>query len=333
MSGGNVSYNLRPNKFVERQLFIELLGKIVSTRSPDEFVCVSLGGPQLEDQRLVHRRLGVRNLISLEASPAVYERQLFNLRPSYIECRNESTGDFIRDFDEFTQKYYEKTYIIWLDYTSPGQRRDQLVEYQTLLSKLWTRDIVKITMNANSYTLSPHDRDEPWKEVYKRRREALRRQLDGYLPRSLPETISNETLPYVLCEAIMRASLDALQNKPELSPVPIAAFVYQDGVHQMLTVTVCIESPNRVNQFCEELTTRGWEYLPSRWWDCTRIKVPNLTAKERLYIEQKLFSEDDETVHEKLPFRLDQDEGVSLSMLREYARHYCRYPSYFQVVL
>lgn len=338
MSGGSVPYNLRPNKFVERQLFVELLGKIVSTHSPDEFVYVSLGGPQLEDQRLIHHRLGIKNLVSLEESPAVYQRQLFNCRPSYIKCKNESTGDFISDLDQFIEEYYKKTCIIWLDYTN-CRRRDQLVEYQTLLGKLWIGDIVKITMNANAHTLSPREGEEPWNEVYKRRCAALRKQLDTYLPSSLPSEISHRTFPFILCESIKKASLNALRSKPELSPVPVAVFVYQDGQHQMLTFTVCIVSSKDVVRFCEDLCTRGWEYLPfsssdsPSWSTYTEIQVPNLTAKERLYIEQVLFSEDDEIVHEKLPFLLDEDKSVSLAMLREYARHYRRYPSYFQVVL
>lgn len=132
MSGGNVSYNLRPNKFVERQLFVELLNKVCAGYSPDGYVYVSLGGPQLEDQRLVHLRLGIKNLISLEADSVVYERQVFNQRPSFITCENESTGDFVRDFDAFADLHSDKKFIIWFDYSSPRERRRQLIEYQTI---------------------------------------------------------------------------------------------------------------------------------------------------------------------------------------------------------
>jgi hypothetical protein len=58
MSGSEVSYNLRPNKFVERQLFVELLTKICR-QPPSKYAYISLGGPQLEDHRLMHRRLAV----------------------------------------------------------------------------------------------------------------------------------------------------------------------------------------------------------------------------------------------------------------------------------
>ncbi len=63
MSGGGVSYNLRPNKYVERQLFVELLRMVMSGSNFDNWVYVSLGGPQLEDHRLVHHQLNFRYLV------------------------------------------------------------------------------------------------------------------------------------------------------------------------------------------------------------------------------------------------------------------------------
>ena len=46
MSGGNVSYNIRPNKFVERSLFVESLN-LLCPKAPENYLYISLGGPQL----------------------------------------------------------------------------------------------------------------------------------------------------------------------------------------------------------------------------------------------------------------------------------------------
>lgn len=88
MSGGNVSYNLRPNKYVERHLFIELLAMLVGTNDPARFVYISLGGPQMEDHRLVHQQLNLHNMISLESDEVIHRRQLFNRRPALVNCIN-----------------------------------------------------------------------------------------------------------------------------------------------------------------------------------------------------------------------------------------------------
>ncbi len=331
MNGGQIAYNLRPNKFVERQLFVELLTKIC-VGPPEEYVYVSLGGPQLEDQRLVHQRLGLRKLISLEADSVVYQRQLFNRRPSFIKCWKKSTQDFVSNFDTFTNSYSEEEFIIWLDYADANARHEQIIEYETLLSQLKDGDIIKITMNANSNTLGEIRSGENQEDGQKKRLEILREQLGDYLPDTIDHTaMTKRGFVPILCNIIENASLTAVQDDPDSQPVPLAAFIYQDGPHQMLTVVVRRTSTNEAQPFCENLQSQEWEYLPLNWQDTTTINVPNLTAIERLHIEKLLFLDDHETIHDKLPFCFDQDRKTSIEILKAYAAHYRRYPSYFPV--
>lgn len=333
MSGGGVSYHLRPNKHVERQLFIELLDFVVAGKNPNNYVYISMGGPQLEDHKLVHHKMGFQHLVSIEGNNAVYGRQLFNLRPSFLKCKNETTSDFVRDFDKIQEQYNDKEMIIWLDYASP-KRRPQLIEYQNLLSKLQIGDILKITLNANIDTLGVKQDDETEEQIQQRRVDALLRKMADYLPTTiLPDSMTNRGFIPILCEAVKIASLKALQSKPSVRAIPLAIFSYQDGFHQMLTVTVRLHKKVEVDEACSSLKKQGWDYLPSDWQNVTHINVPNLTAKERLLIEELLFSDTDENIHNKLPFRLDPSEDISLAQLKEYARHYRRYPSYFQVIL
>ena len=336
MSGDNVAYNLRPNKFVERQLFVELLSYLCSEGSPEQYIYVSMGGPQLEDSRLVHQRLGFKNLISIEENPIIHARQQFNLRPSYIMCQIKSVADFVDDFDEFQTEYYDKDKIIWFDYASPRERRQQLVEYETVLSQLEEGDILKITMNAHPGTLGERRRGESTEYIQKVRRDALLEQLDGYINREIDHLqVTKRNLPITLAQAIKYTSIRALQTSPKYMALPLCLFVYQDGPHQMLTVTVRVTKVREARSIRQSLTERGWEFLPpdNNWQTITRINVPNLSAKERLYLEHILFADAHETIHEKLPFRFHLNESVSLNILQEYARHYRRYPSFFQVIL
>lgn len=335
MSGGNVAYNLRPNKFVERQLFVELLQLICSNHSPEQFVYISLGGPQLEDHKLVHHYLRFNNLISLEADPIVIQRQRFNLRPSSVDCREQNTGDFVTNFDSVSSLYKDKSFVIWLDYTSPKARNSQLIEYETLVGKLQQGDVVKITMNANVLTLGEKIGEEEEEQVQKKRLQALLIQLPRYLSgvNLSYEKMTNRDFPKILCDAIRQAGLRSMRSSENLQLIPVGIFAYQDGMHQMLTVTVCIVSKEEIKRLKDELCNRKWDFLPRDWSDITHINVPNLTAKERLHLEQVLFSDKHEHIHSQLPFRFDKDEKKSLAILEEYARHYRRYPSYFQVIL
>lgn len=336
MSGGNVSYNLRPNKFVERQLFVELLSILCVDIPVDQIVYVSMGGPQLEDHRLIHQRLGYNNLISLESDEIVYQRQIFNLRPSYIKCSKSSVSDFVSNFDNFYSDFNEHRKIIWFDYASPKERLEQLSEFETILGQLEDGDILKITMNAHPNTLGEMRKGESPEDIQDIRREALIKQLNSIIPSDIKsEEVSRRNLPGLLANAVKTVSIRALQSYKGFTALPLGIFVYQDGPHQMLTVTVRITARNEINAIREKLNNGGWQYLPepSNWQNVLRIDVPNLSAKERFHTEEKLFTDSFEEVHANLPFRFHSNETISLGMLKEYAQHYRRYPSYFQVIL
>ncbi|HEX8683121.1 MAG TPA: O-methyltransferase, partial [Ardenticatenaceae bacterium] len=182
MSGENVAYNLRPNKFVERQLFVELLSKLGVSLSPAKYIYISLGGLQLEDHRLMHHSLGINALMSIESDFVTYQRQLFNLRPSFVNCECMSTEDLVNDFDRYADLHSDKQFIIWLDYADASKRVVQLTEYAALLSKLQVGDILKITMNANPRTLGAEQRKgEEYEDLLKRRLGNLKSQLNKYL--------------------------------------------------------------------------------------------------------------------------------------------------------
>ena len=119
MSGGNLNYQLRPNKYVERALFVELLSKICGAKT-HTYAYVSMGGPQLEDHRLIHKTLGIKKLYSFEIDKNVLLRQQFNKSPSVLTCLSGSISHFIDDFEGFTEREKLKKYklIIWLDYAS-----------------------------------------------------------------------------------------------------------------------------------------------------------------------------------------------------------------------
>jgi hypothetical protein len=332
MSGGNIPYQLRPNKHVERLLFVELLEKIV-VNEPDKYAYISMGGPQLEDHRHIHQSLAISSLYSFEEDKAVYQRQLFNLRPSCVECIPSPIDDFINGFDNFVEQrnLSDKNLIIWLDYASPSKRREQLIQYHTLLSKLQEQDVVKITLNANPATLGEKYRNESAKDLLSRRLERLQNEIGEYLP---PEIVADDMtgsrLVPVLCKSIEIAAEKGASNYARLTPLLLSLFSYQDGNHLMVTATVRLTKIADVQSYRSSLK---WKYLPKSWDDVQKINIPALTAKERLEIDRWLPANDYRDLHNRLPFQLDTDFDLSLELLQEYATHYTRYPSYFQVIL
>jgi hypothetical protein len=332
MSGGNIPYQLRPNKHVERLLFVEILARII-LKEPEKYAYISMGGPQLEDDRLIHQALGITHLYSFEENISVFQRQLFNLRPSCVVCIQKPIDDFVDGFDNFIieKNLNDKNLIVWLDYTSPNKRREQLIQYHTLLSKLQEQDIVKITLNANPASLGEKYRNESEKDLLSRRLEKLQIEIGDYLPPdTVAEDMTGNRLVPILCKSIEIAAEKGASNYSRLTPLLLSTFSYQDGNHLMVTATVRLTKVADAQNYKSSLK---WDYLPSSWDDVKKINIPSLTAKERLEIDSKLPTSDYKTLHDQLPFQLDTDADVSFELLKEYANHYTRYPSYFQVVL
>ncbi len=328
MSGTNVPYHLRPNKFVERQLFLELIDRLGHVYQLKDYAYVSLGGRFLEDFKLVHARFGLRRLYSLESDRVTHERQVFNRPLAIIECLNESTTDFILRFDQLAASEDIGKFIIWLDYTSPRQRQEQLQDFQTLVSKLADGDVVKITLNASVHTL---DRGQSEHEAHRRDRlNTLRQTLGDYFPPGAwhERHMSARGIAVLLANSAKKAALEAIEGSSGLTVLPLAVFRYNDAFHQMLTVTTIVVKEAAKDEFLDNSGLREWDFLSSSWDEVHEIAVPDLSLKERLTIDEGLFLDSLEKLHEKLGFKLHPNNNKSLDSLRQYHRHYRRFPSF-----
>ncbi len=108
-----VSYDLRPAKQTERRILLDLvaLGRECGLEISG-YRYVGMGANRFYDYLLLHRYLGIQNMVSLEHDPNMVERARFNAPYGFIEVREQSTTDFIQ-FDEFDGRS-----IYWFDYDS-----------------------------------------------------------------------------------------------------------------------------------------------------------------------------------------------------------------------
>ena len=148
MSGQNVPYQLRPNKFVERQLFLDVLDFVRVWNSPSRYIYVSMGGRFLEDFKLINDRFAIEHMISIESDETTWKRAAFN-RLGFIDCRHESSGEFVESLERLLSEQPKRRLIVWLDYADANKRGEQLGEFRQLVSKLASGDVAKITLNAN----------------------------------------------------------------------------------------------------------------------------------------------------------------------------------------
>lgn len=333
MSGGFLPYHMRPNKAVERQLFVELLSKVNRFKPIRLYTYVGFGGSFLEDFKLIHTYFGNKKMISIEEDSNVLRRQKFNLPLKCIKRLHQKSGDFIASYS------VNGPATIWLDYASASDTRIQVEEFESLISKLQTYDIVKITLNANPETLVPQDsKDENDKRETSdirnsKRLQILSERLGDYLPQEItPDMMNTAGLPLVYCRVLEFAANNALNGRSLETFQPLSAFVYADSAHQMLTVTGIVLEKTEIKKFLRETAIKQWQLSSIDWKTIHKIRVPDLTAREKLFIDRYLPASNEKQIHKKLNFLFHEDEAVSLEILKSYTTLYRYYPSYHKVV-
>jgi hypothetical protein len=106
-----ISYDLRPAKQSERRILIDVLKVAGDCGLPvRQYRYIGMGANRFYDFLLLHRYLGVRDMVSLEHDPKMYERAVFNVPYKFIDVRNTTTVDFL------AQDKKERDEILWLDY-------------------------------------------------------------------------------------------------------------------------------------------------------------------------------------------------------------------------
>lgn len=150
-AGSSLPYRLRPNKAVDRELFLSLLMRLAPKLALENYHYVGLGGPFLEDFRMIHGRLGITKMTCVETNKDVHKRQLFNRPVASIECVNKSLEDYL------DETYLDNPAIIWFDYTNPKPITSQIERFSSTIGTVPIGSILRITLNANPESLGKPD--------------------------------------------------------------------------------------------------------------------------------------------------------------------------------
>lgn len=327
MNAGSLPYHLRPNKAVERLLFVDLLDRLdEALHFEDSYEYVGFGGPQMEDFRVLHDRFQNMQMFSLERELEVRKRQKFNCPHTNVSLIPKSSGDYISKLQP------KNKMIIWLDYAEQDERIEQIDEFQSLLRNLLSMSIVKITLNANPDNLG----SQPKPGLLAERREKFMEQFGSFLSSELAEEgLSDEHFQETLLQIIAASSRQALASRTGWLFQPLSAFQYRDSRQQMFTATGIIGTKDEVEQAIEKARIKRWHFKNLDWSRPMPISVPELTVKERIHINQILPKSHSnlKAIHKALGFQLDRSKKVSESMLRMYVSFYRHYPHFGRVAI
>ena len=270
----SLPYRLRPNKAVDRELFLALLTRLHHAFDITSYKYVGLGGPFLEDFRLIHARIGIREMDCIEREEAVHQRQLFNRPVESIHCVHSSLEDYLAR-SEFTVPI-----VLWLDYTDPGNLRAQIESfaYQTL--ELPLNSVLRITLNANPESLGkPPVGQEA--SVLPLRLASLRTKLGDLCPVDLTdEDMTQRRFGVSVLRALKLAVEKRMLEVRDRKISWALATTYADG-QAMATATLIVLAES--DEVIEPLLS-GWEFR-SPPANPLVLDMPALSTLERLTME------------------------------------------------
>lgn len=322
----NPVYHLRPNKAVDRNLFVEGLIRLGRMMDISGYRYIGFGSYEFDEFKLVYRALGIEDLHSIEMDSDVFRRQKFNKPYSFIKLYNKKCGNYFdEDFDGTKQS------IVWVDFSVANEKYSQCQDIANICSKMKDRDILRITFNANPTGITTGGVQAsiyPPEERKRIRYDALRKELKEFFPDGFAEDdLTKNRYPLLLLRTIRKAVFQNLDV--DLYPCPLCSYVYSDNT-QMMTVTLLMCSVKNRDNTMKDIrdSFKDWDdYVNIGEWDkIIKIELPPLTVHEQLEIRQYGNNEDDAN-------KIEEIMGINSDELKRYWKFARYYPNYQPVTL
>lgn len=332
MSGSTIPYHLRQNKAVERNLFIELLARVGRVKNISEYEYIGFGGPFMEDHKALHAALRMGRMHSIEREKNTFLRQKFNYPAKFIQLHCKESSEFFR-----THNFSDKGTVVWLDYTTADDLNEQLNEFHSVVAKLDTFDVAKITLNASTIGLGQFN-EVPEIEKAAKRRETLLARIPNFAPTDLTDKdFQTKKYPNTLQRCVQNSLRDLSARNTELYFHPLSTFSYADG-QPMLTITGMVfkaSGDEEVDKFIADSRLDQWPFSNLDWAPPMPINMPALSAKERMRLDELLPLDEHlaENAAEHLKTQLGFTPGATDGELLNYAKYYRQYPHFSRVII
>lgn len=318
-----VDYTVRPAKSIERKMLCEALVRLGHFRDLTQYRYVGLGSIFFSDFILIHKSLGIKDLISIEREVGDKKRFEFNCPYKFIKLLFGNSNDVLLYKLEWTKKL-----ILWLDY-----------DYK--LNENVFRDISIFSLNAKSGSIilltidvEPDDSDkdeETGKHISRCDKLAERIGISkiplGTEEKDLLDSAGFQKVCFEIIDNEINRMIsmrnDGKEYNDKLKYKQLFNFLYKDGSAQMLSVggIICSQNDEKKIQDCnfEKLKFINSAIKPYE------IVVPKLTFREVRYLDKKL-SLKKSSVKKKR----DNLSFLSEEMKENYSKIYRYFPTFVE---
>lgn len=314
-------YHLRPNKAVDRLTFVKAIRKLerLSRSSLSKYSYYSLGGPYLEDFRLVYDFYPEMSMVSIEEDPEILKRQEFH-RPCVTTKLKLEQKDFRTFVDGYEAK--GKKSVFWLDYT--GLQPACFQEFMDLLGKVSDGSMVKFTLCKDWKGVFPVDKSKEAESV-----RLFTEKYGDIVPTGFKVPSNAGEFAGLLQDMTRIAVSSALPGAMATTFQILSSHYYIDGNPVVFSITGVVVKKEDVEN--SKAIFGDLEFVNLDWAPPKEINLPFLSTKERLHI-QKLLPCRDANIGTRLRAALgyDTDSRDTVKKLSQYAEFHGFYPYFMK---
>jgi len=306
-----VNYSLRPNKSVERRLLIRLLARLAQTDrfNIQAYRYIGFGSMWYADMILMHKQLGIADLVSIEKEVTRERRAKFN-KP--FSCITPVMGASNAKLQEIA---WNKPTILWLDYNSVLSL-DIFRDIEITLPKMKSGDLLFVSVNSFVKQLTVKDFTQL---------QVLQQVCPNEdIPTDASRRLNASEFPALVGEILLNRMCTVSANSfKDETFLPLLNITYADDA-PMVTVGGCLLNQED-KKIVEDLKlSDDYDFVSA---SCQyEIALPQLTFKEKLTLDQ-FFPCATSPDPEELPFELRPSE------LEAYRKLYLYYPLYGELYL
>lgn len=351
-------YHLRLNKAVDRFLLIDML-RCFDNDELSKYRYVGLGGPFLEDFKLLDSFFPQLEKISFEYEEQTFLRQEFNKPTRLIRLKH---GDMIEGID--SEIADNAPVVAWYDST---QATDEIFDnFVSLIDKVPNDSIVRVTMRVGRKGCNPNHKlisalskalriklnvlpiaqqekqvlMDDVDRIVKEKIDAMTGHqgdlaaISRYLPGDYQRLLNEPNgMVCVLFKAIHHAVTETFPSGCGRMFRLLNASYYSDGT-RMLSVTGAVIAESEEADFIRKF--EGTAFAKAKWTeDPIQIDMPILTPKERLHLNKivPVVKNPGRRLRKRLGFNIDPNEQTSENEMEMYNRFYRYYPMFAKVAL
>lgn len=279
-----IDYSLRPAKHAERRMLCDVFRRLKPFGRVEDYVYVGFGSIWFSDFTLLHRSLGIREMISIEQVETA-EARIEDNKPFRIPVIYKKSKHALPELD------WKRKHFLWLDYDDPLSM-DVLLDLRTVVSRACSGTVLTVSVQcsrAPQYAEAEQDNTPGAPNAIDRFSTTFGRQ------RIPPETSSIDLLGWPfgkLSRAMLLQEIDAAlairnsaQKTVEMCSQLICEIEYEDGA-KMATISVIFYSPQD-ESLMNQCHFEGLDFLPKPRAP-VRINVPKLTGREFRKLESQL---------------------------------------------